>query len=84
MRKCTGNNTAEWDFNSIFKIICPNCSYENEFFKDEISRKCRRCDEIIQNTNSYGCGQNCSSESPHYRSRCSKFRQSKARFYSRL
>ncbi len=84
MRKCSGNNTSEGGFDSIFEITCPNFSHENEFFKDEINRKCNRCDELIHNKNSSGCGQSCSSESPHYRSRCSKFRQSKARFYGRF
>ena len=43
MRKCTGNNTQEWGFDSIFDVQCQNCGHMVEFFKDEITRNCPKC-----------------------------------------
>lgn len=36
MRRCSGNNTEEWAFDSIFEQVCPSCGVVIEFFKDEI------------------------------------------------
>jgi endogenous inhibitor of DNA gyrase (YacG/DUF329 family) len=49
MRKCTGNNTQEWGYDSIFDVECPTCSYSVEFFKDEITRNCPQCKETVIN-----------------------------------
>ena len=43
MRKCTGNNTQDWDFDGIFDVKCSNCGNLVEFFKDEINRNCPFC-----------------------------------------
>ena len=84
MRKCTGQNTREWGFDSIFEVKCSNCRCLVEFFKDEITRNCSQCKKaVLNNRKDYGCNQFCSSSSSHIRSRCSKFRRSKARFYGR-
>ena len=81
MRKCTGNNTQEWGFDSIFNVECPSCGYQVEFFKDEINRNCPKCMETVINPRKdYGCGQWCSSSSPHQSNYCSKFVKSKQRF----
>ena len=85
MRKCSGNNTEEWGFDSIFEIECPNCGSMVEFFKDEITRNCRNCHTTVKNSRrDYGCGQWCSSLSTHARNLCSKFKRSKERFYGRF
>lgn len=82
MRKCSGNNTEEWGFDAIFDIECPNCGNLVEFFKDEMKRNCPKCKEAVLNDREdFGCGQWCSSSSPHTRMFCSKFRRSKARFF---
>jgi len=84
MKKCTGQNTQEWGFDSIFDVKCPQCGCWVEFFKDEITRNCYACQKTVMNDRKdFGCNQFCSSSSFHTRSRCSKFRRSKARFYSR-
>jgi len=82
MRKCTGNNTQEWGFDAIFNIKCKNCGNLVEFFKDEITRNCPECKKTVLNDRKdYGCGQWCSSSSPHMRNWCPKFKRSKDRFY---
>jgi hypothetical protein len=82
LRKCTGNNTQEWGPDAIFDIECKNCGNLVEFFKDDITRNCSHCRRTVYNNRKdYGCGQWCSSSSPHRRNLCPKFRQSKNRFY---
>ena len=81
MRKCTGNNTQEWGNEAIFELECPHCGNYVEFFKDEITRNCPRCKgTVTNNSNDYGCGQWCSSSSPHMYYLCPKFKKSKDRF----
>ena len=81
MRKCTGNNTHEWDADAIFGVKCKNCSNTVEFFQDEITRYCPCCKQKVHNDRrDYGCGQWCSSASPK-RNFCHKFKRSKDRFY---
>lgn len=82
MRKCSGNNFEEWGFDGIFDIECPHCGHFVEFFKDEITRRCSQCKNIVHNNRgNYGCGQWCSSSSPHTRNICPKFRKSKSRYF---
>lgn len=82
MRKCTGNNTQEWTSDAIFKVKCPNCDNFVEFFKDEITRNCRKCQRtVVNDRKDYGCGQWCSSSSVHTRNLCPNFKRLKDRFY---
>lgn len=82
MRKCTGNNTQDWGFDSIFEVECSGCGDMIEFFKDEITRNCPQCKKtVINDRKDYGCNQNCSSSSRHNRNICNKFVRSKNRFY---
>jgi len=82
MRKCTGNNWEEWGFDAIFDIECQVCGHMVEFFKDEITRNCPNCkNTVVNDSKDYGCGQWCSSSSPHLRNLCPKFKRSKHRFY---
>lgn len=81
MRKCTGNNTRDWDANAIFDVKCGTCGGLVEFFQDEITRPCPQCGEIVNNgRKTFGCGQWCSSSSTHIRNYCSNFKRSKDRF----
>ena len=85
MRKCSGNNFEEWGFDGIFDIECPDCGNLVEFFKDEITRRCSQCKKIVHNNRGYyGCGQLCSSSSPHKRNLCPKFKKSKDRSYGHV
>jgi predicted Zn-ribbon and HTH transcriptional regulator len=43
LRKCTGNNTQEWEADAIFDVKCKKCGELVEFFKDEITRNCSHC-----------------------------------------
>jgi hypothetical protein len=82
LRKCTGNNTQEWGPDAIFNVKCKNCGELVEFFKDEITRYCSQCKQIVYNDRKdYGCGQWCSSSSPHVRNWCPKFKRSKDLWY---
>ncbi len=82
MRKCTGNNTQEWDADAIFNVTCMNCKNLVEFFKDEITRYCPQCSKkVFNDRKDYGCGQWCSSSSSHIRNFCPKFKKSKDRFH---
>ena len=82
MRMCSGMDMQDWGADAIYDVKCPHCNTPVEFFVDEITRRCHRCRTIVKSDRDFfGCGQSCSSSSPHYRSRCSKFRRSKARFY---
>ena len=38
MRKCSGNKTEEWGFDSIFDVTLSSYGTLVEFFKDEIRR----------------------------------------------
>ena len=81
MRKCSRNNSNEWGFDAIFEVECRHCGNLVEFFKDEITRRCPRCRQTVANPRQdYGCGQWCSSSSPHMRNFCPKFKRSKDRF----
>ena len=85
MRKCTGNNTREWGPDAIFDITCKNCGNPVEFFKDEIRRNCLECKKAVYNDRKdYGCGQWCSSSSPHVRNFCPKFKRVKDRFHGHV
>jgi len=57
MRRCSGNNTEEWNFEAIFEKVCPNCDMMVAFFKDEMKRNCPRCNEsILNDKDDQGCG----------------------------
>ncbi|MCP3924140.1 MAG: hypothetical protein GY714_16290 [Desulfobacterales bacterium] len=85
MKMCAGNNTYDWGFDSIFEIECPKCGYLVEFFQDEITRRCSKCNDLVKNNRgSYGCSQFCSSNSLHRRNLCPKFKRSKSRFIGHL
>jgi len=47
--KCPGQNTQYWDSSAIFEVKCPSCGHSEEFFKDESSRKCKKCGYRIAN-----------------------------------
>jgi len=81
MRKCTGNKTQEWGYDAIFDVICKNCGYFVEFFKDEMTGNYPVCMNTVYNDRkNYGCGQWCSPASAHIRNFCPKFKRSKDRF----
>ncbi|MFH0975607.1 MAG: HD domain-containing protein [Spirochaetota bacterium] len=58
--KCPGQDTRYWDSNAIFNVNCPSCGHPEEFFKDESSRKCKKCGYRIMNPKmDKGCAAYC-------------------------
>lgn len=58
--KCPGQDTRYWEPGAIFEAKCPNCGFEVEFFKDDTTRKCRRCGHRFANPKlDFGCASYC-------------------------
>jgi len=58
--KCPGQDTRYWDSGAIFEIKCPSCGHTEEFFKDESTRKCKKCGFTIRNPKmDFGCAAYC-------------------------
>ncbi len=58
--KCPGQDSRFWGPEAIYESTCPKCGGALEFFKDESSRKCRRCGEKILNPKmDFGCAAYC-------------------------
>ncbi len=58
--KCPGQDTRYWKPDSIFETTCPNCGEKIEFFKDEVSKKCRNCGQTLINPKmDFGCASYC-------------------------
>jgi len=58
--KCPGQDTRFWGAEAISESGCPNCGGPIEFFKDESSRKCRKCGTKILNPKmDFGCAAYC-------------------------
>jgi ribosomal protein S27E len=86
MRKCTGQNMNKWGFDAVFDVTCPNCGHEVEFFKDEITRYCKKCGAKVANDRKdFGCQRWCSADDGFQFNICPKFKRSKDRFsYKRM
>lgn len=58
--KCPGQDTQYWSPGSIFEVKCPRCGADVEFFKDDTTRRCRRCGHRFLNPNmNFGCASYC-------------------------
>lgn len=58
--KCPGQDTRYWEPGAIHEAQCPNCGHAVEFFKDESSRKCRKCGhKLINPKMDFGCASYC-------------------------
>jgi len=58
--KCPGQDTRYWSPGSIFEVKCPKCGTDVEFFKDDTTRRCRRCGHRFLNPNmNFGCASYC-------------------------
>lgn len=57
---CPGQDTAFWTPNDIYEVECAQCGNEMEFFKDDASRRCKKCGSRVQNPKlNLGCAQWC-------------------------
>jgi DNA-directed RNA polymerase subunit RPC12/RpoP len=58
--KCPGQDSRYWGPEAIYESSCPDCGAPIEFFKDESSRKCRKCGTKILNPKmDFGCAAYC-------------------------
>lgn len=58
--QCPGQDSRYWKPGAIFEIKCPECGAETEFFKDEPSRKCKKCGHRMLNPKiDFGCASYC-------------------------
>jgi hypothetical protein len=58
--KCPGQDSRFWGPEAISESACPNCGGAVEFFKDESSRKCRKCGVKVLNPKmDFGCAAYC-------------------------
>jgi hypothetical protein len=49
-----------WKDDAIFEVDCPKCGGSIEFYKDDTSRKCPRCDHRLVNPKmDFGCASYC-------------------------
>ena len=58
--KCPGQDTRYWSGQVSFEVPCPECGQVEEFFKDEASRKCKKCGTRVLNPHmDFGCASYC-------------------------
>ena len=58
--KCPGQDTRYWKPGDIFETSCPGCGAPLEFFKDEATRRCKRCGRVAPNPKmDFGCATYC-------------------------
>ena len=58
--KCPGQDTRYWKPGAIFEVKCPKCGNEVEFFKDDTTRTCKKCDHRFPNPDlDFGCASYC-------------------------
>jgi len=58
--KCPGQDTQYWQPEDIFETTCPNCGRTLEFFKDDVSHRCKGCGEKVPNPKlDFGCAESC-------------------------
>jgi len=58
--KCPGQDTRYWTADAVFEVTCPTCGNAEEFFKDEPTRRCKKCGEKLVNPNmDFGCAAYC-------------------------
>ena len=57
---CPGQDTAFWRPGDVYDIPCSACGNEVEFFKDDASRRCTKCGQLMRNPKlNLGCAQWC-------------------------
>jgi hypothetical protein len=47
--KCPGQDTRYWKKEDIFEVRCPVCHTSAEFFKDDVRRRCKKCNSWVPN-----------------------------------
>ncbi len=58
--KCPGQDTQYWQPDDIFETSCLKCGRSIEFFKDDVSRRCKGCGARVPNPKlDFGCAETC-------------------------
>lgn len=58
--KCPGQDSQYWKEDAIYETKCPECGNEVEFFKDDTTRKCKKCGHRFLNPElDFGCASYC-------------------------
>jgi predicted HD phosphohydrolase len=58
--KCPGQDSRYWKPGAIFEAKCPKCGHEMEFFKDDTTRRCKKCGHRFLNPDmDFGCASYC-------------------------
>lgn len=58
--KCPGQDSRYWQSDAIFDAKCPECGADVEFFKDDTTRKCKKCGHRFLNPGmDFGCASYC-------------------------
>ncbi len=58
--KCPGQDSRYWKPGAIFEAKCPKCGHEVEFFKDDTTRRCKKCGHRFLNPDmDFGCASYC-------------------------
>jgi DNA-directed RNA polymerase subunit RPC12/RpoP len=58
--KCPGQDSRYWEAGAIYEVKCPQCGQDVEFFKDESTRKCKKCGHKFVNPKmDFGCASYC-------------------------
>jgi hypothetical protein len=58
--KCPGQDSRYWKQNAIFEAKCPDCGEDVEFFKDDTTRRCKKCGHKFLNPQmDFGCASYC-------------------------
>jgi len=58
--KCPGQDMKYWKDDAIFDVDCPKCGASIEFYKDDTTRKCSKCEHRLVNPKmDFGCASYC-------------------------
>ena len=58
--KCPGQDMKYWKEDATFEAACPKCGATLEFYKDDTTRKCSKCEHRLVNPKmDFGCASYC-------------------------
>ncbi len=58
--RCPGQDSRYWKPEAIYNVTCPHCGQEIEFFRDESTRRCKKCgNKIVNPKMDFGCASYC-------------------------
>ncbi len=49
MARCPGQDTQFWKYDAIYDVKCPQCGGDVEFYKDEVTHRCKNCGATVLN-----------------------------------